>query len=58
MSKQVSVESLITPEAMSEASWNFRTKVRGSNDDEYAIYVESAKALGWDVKSFDEWMNS
>jgi hypothetical protein len=31
---------------------------RGTNDDEYAIYVESATALGWRVKTYDEWLNS
>lgn len=31
---------------------------RGTNDDEYQIYVESAKALGWKVKTYDEWLDS
>ncbi|GLZ73637.1 MULTISPECIES: hypothetical protein [Burkholderia] len=31
---------------------------RGTNDDEYQIYVESAKALGWKIKTRDEWLNS
>lgn len=31
---------------------------RGTNDDEYQIYVESAKALGWKIKTYDEWLNS
>ena len=31
---------------------------RGTLEDEYAIYVECAKALGWPVKSFDEWLQS
>jgi hypothetical protein len=24
----------------------------------YNVYVECAKKLGWEVKSFDEWLNS
>lgn len=24
----------------------------------YEIYVTNAKALGWPVKTFDEWLNS
>ncbi|CAB3754377.1 hypothetical protein [Paraburkholderia humisilvae] len=31
---------------------------RGTNDDEYQIYVESARALGWDIKTYDAWLNS
>lgn len=31
---------------------------RGMNDDEYQIYAESAKALGWKIKTYDEWLNS
>ena len=29
-----------------------------SLEDRYAIYVEQATQLGWEVKSFDEWLNS
>ncbi|MEO2054720.1 MAG: hypothetical protein ABGX83_05415 [Nitrospira sp.] len=35
-----------------------QTKYRGTNDDEYQIYVASAEALGWDVKSYDDWLGS
>ena len=34
------------------------SKMFGKKEDEYAIYVEAAKSLGWHVKSFDEWLNS
>ena len=44
--------------AMVEARFNSRTKMRGSNSVEYAIYVEAAKSLGWRVKSFNEWVTS
>lgn len=27
-------------------------------EERYAIYVEQAEALGWPIKSFDEWLNS
>lgn len=30
----------------------------GSLQDRYNIYVAQATALGWYVKSFDEWLNS
>lgn len=26
--------------------------------DRYEIYVHQATQLGWEVKSFDEWLNS
>ena len=26
--------------------------------DRYLVYVSCAKDLGWDVKSYDEWLNS
>ena len=32
--------------------------VRGSNEQEYEIYVAAAEDLGWDVKTFDEWLNT
>ncbi|KKN96110.1 hypothetical protein LCGC14_0170390 [marine sediment metagenome] len=30
----------------------------GSLKDRYAVYVSCAKALGWKVKTFDEWLAS
>ena len=30
----------------------------GSLQERYAVYVTQAEALGWVVKSFDEWLNS
>ena len=35
-----------------------KTKLRGTNNDEYQIYVECAKSLGRKVKTYDEWLNS
>lgn len=32
--------------------------VRGRMEQEYEIYVAAAKDLGWDVKTFDEWLDS
>lgn len=29
-----------------------------SLEERYAIYVEQAKKLGWQIKTFDEWLNS
>jgi hypothetical protein len=37
---------------------NWQTPVRGTNEQEYEIYVENATALGWIVKSYEEWMAS
>lgn len=39
-----------------DADW--QTRQRGTNDDEYQIYVANAEALGWEVKTYDEWLNS
>ena len=30
----------------------------GTLQDRYAIYVTQASALGWPVKTFDEWLGS
>jgi len=37
---------------------NWQTKSRGDNDSEYQIYVTNAEALGWKVKSYEEWLAS
>jgi hypothetical protein len=44
------------PRLLPSATW--QTPARGTNDDEYAIYVENARALGWSVKTYDEWLSS
>lgn len=36
----------------------WQTQYRGTNDSEYQIYVANAEALGWVVKSYDEWLAS
>jgi hypothetical protein len=33
-------------------------KMFGRLEDEYEIYVENARSLGWEVRTFDEWLNS
>lgn len=43
-------------ELLPSADW--QTQSRGSNDQEYEIYVANAESLGWTVKSYDEWLNS
>lgn len=43
---------------MLEVNENWQTRARGDNDSEYQIYVANAKALGWTVKTYDEWLNS
>jgi hypothetical protein len=37
-----------------ETFW--QTQRRGTNHNEYQIYVRCATDLGWKVKSFDEWL--
>lgn len=27
-------------------------------EERYQLYVEQAESLGWEVKSFDEWLDS
>lgn len=44
------------PRLLPKADW--QTQSRGSNDAEYEIYVANAEALGWKVKSYDEWLAS
>lgn len=44
------------PRLMPRADW--QTQQRGTNDQEYQIYVANAGALGWKVKTYDEWLNS
>ena len=36
----------------------WQTQSRGTNDQEYQIYVACAESLGWAVKSYDEWLQS
>ena len=36
----------------------WQTCYRGSNNAEYEIYVTAAEALGWTVKTYDEWLAS
>ena len=33
-----------------------QTQVRGTNEQEYEIYAACAESLGWEVKTFEEWM--
>jgi len=35
-----------------------QARARGSNEDEYRVYVAHAAALGWPIKSYEEWLNS
>jgi hypothetical protein len=46
------MEPILTPRA------DWQTQSRGTNDAEYQIYVAAAEALGWPVKTYDEWMQS
>nr|WP_315425967.1 hypothetical protein [uncultured Pseudomonas sp.] len=41
-----------------EATESCQTALRGTNDDEYQNYVAAAQSLGWDVKSYDEWLGN
>lgn len=44
------------PKLIPSAGW--QTQNRGTNDQEYQIYVANAESLGWVVKSYDEWLRS
>lgn len=44
------------PRLLPRANW--QTQARGSNSAEYDIYVTNAEALGWRVKSYEEWLRS
>lgn len=35
-----------------------QTQLRGTHEQEYEIYRECAESLGWNVKTFEEWMES
>jgi len=35
-----------------------QTKLRGTHSAEYEIYVACAESLGWEVKTFEEWMGA
>ena len=37
---------------------DWKTKSRGTDDQEYQIYVTNAESLGWRVKSYEEWKRS
>ncbi|WP_186140474.1 hypothetical protein [Burkholderia gladioli] len=44
------------PRLLPRAGW--QTRARGTNDQEYQIYVANAEALGWQVKTYDQWLAS
>ena len=37
---------------------DYQTKSRGSNAQECEIYSHMAELMGWQVKSYDEWLAS
>lgn len=37
---------------------DWQTQARGSNEDEYRIYVANASSLGWMVRDYQEWSNN
>jgi hypothetical protein len=41
-----------------EVNANWQTQARGTDDAEYQIYVTNAESMGWNVKSYEEWLNS
>ena len=36
----------------------WQTQSRGTNDSEYQIYLTAAESLGWEIKTYEEWLNS
>jgi hypothetical protein len=37
---------------------DWQTPTGGKLEQEYAIYAEQARRMGWVVKTFDEWLES
>jgi len=37
---------------------NWQTQCQGDDDSEYQIYCAAAESLGWEIKTYDEWLNS
>lgn len=37
---------------------DWRTRQQGTMEQEYEIYVANARSLGWELKTFDEWLDS
>jgi len=37
---------------------NYQTKLDGTLDDKYQVYLVIAEQLGWVIKSYDEWLNT
>jgi hypothetical protein len=35
-----------------------QTPIRGTLEDEYQIYRQAAKDLGWSLKSYDDWLST
>jgi len=35
-----------------------QTQTRGTLEDEYDIYVQCARDLGWEIKTYQEWLYS
>ena len=44
--------------ALSSAMSHYLQRIIMSLQDRYQIYVACAESLGWEVKSFEEWLNS
>ena len=44
--------------AIQETNVEWQTQARGTNNQEYQIYVDCAASMGWVVKTYDEWLNS
>lgn len=44
------------PRLLPRETW--QCQARGTNDAEYAIYVANAEALGWTVKTYEQWLAS
>jgi hypothetical protein len=54
--KAKAVRTTDDPKLLPRADW--QTQQRGTNDQEYQIYVANAEALGWTVKTYEEWLAS
>ena len=50
------VELIVNQDKTLSGVW--QTQTRGTNDQEYEIYKAQAESLGWEVKTYQEWLDS
>jgi hypothetical protein len=51
-------KQMFADEQLVKQVYNCNTKLRGTDEEEYQIYVDCAESLEWSVKTFEEWKKS